>query len=63
MANGPIVKKSRKKSNESFGIPANNQHLQAKTMASVQKQHDDLLNTNFANSIDAFFASDIKTFS
>lgn len=65
-AGGPTFKQHRKKSSE-IGIPGNNQHLLAKTLTGVQQQHDALLQSNllvnqdFADNINAFFAADVKT--
>lgn len=65
-ASGPSYNHHHQKSSE-LGIPANDQHLQAKTLKGVQQQHDAALRTNFAlnqdfaDNINAFFAADVKT--
>lgn len=65
-ASGPSFKHNRRKSSE-LGIPGNDKHLHAKTLKGVQQQHDaalqpnSVLNQDFADNINAFFAADVKT--
>jgi len=68
-ASGPTFKQHQPKHPTKLGDPGilSNQHLQVKTLKSVQKQNDALLKANqglnqdFADNINAFFAADVKT--
>ena len=67
--NSGVLRNAGYKHPTKLGDPGilSNQHLQVKTLKSVQKQNDALLKANqglnqdFADNINAFFAADVKT--